>query len=78
MGSGSVSDNIILMAKTYDIIRMFEDERAPIVIRKNVVLGVAQDHCNDPETSSKTAKDPKKVARCAWFDGYREHIPGNY
>lgn len=44
------------------------------VIRKGLTLEEAQEHCGDPETSSKTAKGAKRrrytEMHGAWFDGY--------
>ena len=49
---------------------------------KNLTLKQAQEHCSDPETSSKTAKrgcngNDARIARWSekgkhWFDGYTE------
>ncbi len=44
------------------------------VIKRNVTLKEAQNHCRDPETSSKTCTSYVGKARTkrlgAWFDGY--------
>ena len=61
----------------YQIIRHYQDES-----KLNEIVGVvqtleeAQEHCNDPQTSSQTATDPEALERTRefgeWFDGYRE------
>lgn len=71
------------MSELYKIVRMYEaDDRRPRVIRRNLTLEEAQKHCQDPETSSISAKKPKgcehderQVERWHdkqkhWFDGY--------
>lgn len=58
---------------TYEIVRyFFKGEKQ--VIRQGLTLEEAQEHCNDPETSSKTAsaKTLREVGEGPWFDGYRE------
>jgi len=62
---------------TYAIRRMFFDENiATETIKTGLSLEEAQAHCQDPETSSTTAKSPAAVALTAtagpWFDGYDE------
>ena len=46
------------------------------VIKRGLSLEDAQRHCEDPETSSATAKRPENVRRTKlrgpWFDGYSE------
>jgi len=45
-------------------------------IDTGLTLEEAQAHCKDPETSSKTATDPRLNTLTAvfgdWFDGYEE------
>lgn len=63
--------------KRYAIVRHYQNAG---IRRRTILTGLtlqeAQAHCNDPETSSSTAKG--KVARertrkCGpWFDGYME------
>ena len=61
------------MGDRYKIVRMyFRGGRR--VIRTGLTLAEAQEHCRDPETSSKTCKKAANVRRTAhrgpWFDGY--------
>lgn len=62
-------------AKTYKVIRFFNN--APnIVIKTGLTLEEAQEHCNNPETSSRTAKGLVEHTLTRnfgqWFDGYEE------
>lgn len=61
--------------KSYSVIRFYETD-APEVIKRGRTLGEAQEHCRDPETSSRTATTYAARARTKqkgqWFDGYRE------
>lgn len=61
----------------YRIIRFYESAG----IRKRTIkrvptLALAQEHCNDPETSSTTCKGKVGKARTRklgrWFDGYEQ------
>jgi hypothetical protein len=61
--------------KTFKIVRHhFKGEQE--VIKTGLTLGEAQEHCDDPETSSRTATS--EMAReytkrhGDWFDGYTE------
>lgn len=61
----------------YNIVRFYKD--SPIrrrIIRQRVTLEEAQAHCQDPETSSSTAKGSWARRRTrlhgAWFDGYEQ------
>ena len=67
------------MEKRYKIVRYYQNNRPARVMRYNLTLKQAQEHCNDPETSSKTKGGPggqrllnldKKQTN--WFDGYTE------
>lgn len=68
--------------KLYSIYRFYEDNRPRRRLRKGLTLKQAQEHCNDPETSSRTAKqacngNEKAIqrwheAKKHWFDGYEE------
>ncbi len=75
------------MSKVYQIVRIYQNERPRRVIAKNLTLEKAQEWCNDPETSSMTAKSPRgcgtgrfqqrNIERWHklnkhWFDGYEE------
>ena len=58
---------------TYKIIRFFQEEDNEVII-KGMTLEQAQEHCNDPETSSSTATSAEAEiiteSYGAWFDGY--------
>jgi hypothetical protein len=62
---------------TYRIVRMYQD---PSIVSEWIDTGLtleeAQAHCKDPETSSKTATNPRLVTLTHlfgdWFDGYEE------
>jgi len=60
----------------YQVVRMFFEERDPVVVAKFMTLDEAQAWCRDPETSSSTATSAEAVARTAelgaWFEGYEE------
>jgi len=60
---------------SYRIVRMFLED-SPRVVKRGLTLEEAQAHCQDPETSSKTAKKRRAVeltkAKGPWFDGYEE------
>lgn len=69
-----------------NIVRFYEDttrgKNGRQTIKRGLSIEVAKAHCNDPETSSYTAKaphgcesDPKKIAdwhekKKHWFDGF--------
>lgn len=65
-------------AKTYKIVRHFQEGYASEVLVRGLTLEQAQAHCNDPETSSRTATSAAAVGRTesmgAWFDGYTEEV----
>ncbi len=55
--------------KTYSIIRHYfskDNEKT----ETGLTLEEAQEHCRDPETSSRTASEPCEPGQ--WFDGYEE------
>lgn len=58
----------------YRIVRMYQRDRPPRVLKSGLTLDQAQAHCSDPETSSSTATSPTARRRTArygpWFDGY--------
>lgn len=63
----------------YDIYRFFLDPSKPSQIvkdKRGLTLEQAREHCNDPETSSSTAKSATAKARTRkhgpWFDAMRE------
>jgi hypothetical protein len=63
--------------ETYKIVRFYGDStRSREVVTRGLTLEQAQEHCNDPETSSSTATSDAAVERTrlfgAWFDGYEE------
>lgn len=60
--------------KTYAIYRHYSKEGIPARrMRSGLTLKQAQEHCNDPETSSKTAKRGRGGCQYGeWFDGYTE------
>ncbi len=55
---------------TYKIIRFFfRNEKKDIIIKTNLTLEEAVEHCSNSETSSQTCKNnpyPNEI----WFDGY--------
>lgn len=62
---------------TYEIVRFYQrSDLGAEVLQTGLTLEEAQEHCNDPETSSRTATSDEAEARTAefgaWFDGYRE------
>lgn len=61
---------------TYQIVRFYRDTDRQDVIKTGLTLKEAQEHCNDPESSSSTATSKKAqehTRSCGpWFDGYRE------
>jgi len=58
---------------TYKIIRLYQNHTKR-VIRRGLTLQEAQEHCSNPETSSRTCTKSKNIARTKrmgpWFDGY--------
>jgi hypothetical protein len=60
---------------TYKIVRFFQKHDREIITR-GLTLEQAQAHCEDTETSSRTATSEAAVERTrikgAWFDGYEE------
>lgn len=59
----------------YKIIRFFQnDQYKKQVIKRNLTLAEAQEHCSNPETCSKTATCTPmyrgKPVVDGWFDGY--------
>jgi hypothetical protein len=65
------------MADRYKIVRCYQDRnKRPRTIETGLTLEQAQEHCRDPETSSRTATGAaaRRITRRngPWFDGY-EH-----
>jgi hypothetical protein len=61
----------------YKIVRNYFERRGyKRTIRTGLTLAEAQAHCRNPETSSRTCKEPANVARTrrmgAWFDSYTD------
>lgn len=56
----------------YKIIRFYRDKMSKRVIERGLTLEQAQAHCQDPQSSSRTAKGRDAYTRRvgAWFDGY--------
>jgi hypothetical protein len=61
---------------SYKVVRFYQRRIPSRVIETGLTLEEAQEHCNDPETSSRTCTDPELVAHTEthgdWFDGYTE------
>jgi hypothetical protein len=59
--------------ETYKIVRYYQ-EHGKRIVERGLTLEAAQRHCNDPETSSRTATKAAAVRRTRvkgpWFDGY--------
>jgi len=68
----------------YNVYKFYQDGRRARLIKRNLTLNEAQKICNDPETSSHTARQPKgcdnndtliskwDVKQKHWFYGYGE------
>ena len=61
----------------YKVVRFFQrDGKRKRTIKTGLTLEQAQAHCQDPETSSRTATSAKArrytEANGEWFDGYEE------
>ena len=58
----------------YKIVRFYRDNKMNgMTIKEGLTLEEAQEHCNDPETSSSTCSDDTHEKQYGpWFDGYRE------
>jgi len=61
---------------TYKIVRMYRDGHDNETIATGVSLAEAQEHCNDPESSSASATGAEGTKRTAeygpWFHGFEE------
>jgi hypothetical protein len=62
------------MEPRYRIVRFFFNRSERPVIKEDLTLEEAKKHCNDPETSSRTAKsmDNYTQEHGPWFDGFEE------
>lgn len=65
---------------TYRIVRFFRRaETHRMIIRSGLTFEEAKAHCNDPESSSRTAKGiagmSKPETAGDWFDGIEEEPP---
>ena len=62
--------------KTYKIMRHFQDLHERPVIAEGLTLQEAQEHCDNDETSSRTATNQEALERTKkfgiWFDAYTE------
>jgi hypothetical protein len=58
----------------YKIIRFYQNEKKPVLIKTGLTEEQAKAHCNDPETSSLTATNQDAVNHTkkygAWFDAW--------
>lgn len=63
---------------TYRIMRYFFGGHTPAIVKVDLTLDEALEHCNDSETSSNTCTSAEGVAltveRGRWFDGYVEDV----
>lgn len=59
---------------TYKVVRVFFQKDLKKTLATGLTLEQAQEHCSDPETSSKTCTKPnnKKLTKeqGPWFDAY--------
>lgn len=64
----------------YKIVRMYRNSDVPKrTIKTGLTLEEAQEHCRNPETSSRTCTSAAGKARTRklgpWFDGYEDEKP---
>jgi len=61
---------------TYHILRKYRDGHPSELIAEDLTLEEAQEHCSDPETSSRTCTTTEGITRTnlkgPWFDAYYE------
>jgi len=61
---------------TYRIVRFFQGNHPRKIVKVGLSLSEAQEHCQDPETSSRTATSSaakqRTTVKGAWFEGYEE------
>ena len=59
-----------------EVVRQFFNSNRKIILKTGLTLEQAQEHCNDPETSSTTCTKPEGRRRTRrygrWFDQYTE------
>lgn len=73
---GDVLEDELPKGSTYHIIRFFAEDPAQnrTIIKTGLTLEEAQEHCNDPESSSSTCTNAEGLRRTElygpWFDGY--------
>ena len=53
--------------ETYKIVRFFRDGRGNEIIKTNLTLAEAQEHCQDDDTHEKDDE-----GNVIWFDGYTQ------
>lgn len=62
------------MTQRYKIVRFYFNTSSRRVVKRGLTLEEAKVHCNDPETSSSTAKGRSAKQRTKtlgpWFDGF--------
>lgn len=60
----------------YKIVRIYTEKRTRHTLYTDLTLEQVQDHCRDPETSSRTCTSAaaNRITRRngEWFDGYEE------
>ena len=62
------------MTGYYNIYRYYNKlGKKPKLQATGLTLEKAQEWCNDPETSSKTATKKRSRCRYEWFDGYSRY-----
>ena len=63
-----------MTTKRYEVVRNYFLRRDCDVLKSDLTLEEAKEHCNDPETSSSTCSEEtanKLNIEGPWFDGYR-------
>lgn len=61
---------------TYRIVRFFQGDHPREIVQEGLSLSEAQEHCADPESSSRTCTEKELHIRTdvmgPWFEGYEE------